>query len=146
MNATIYGRISRDAELKDTNSGVQVARFGVALNLYKNGERSVTWVDATAFGKQAESLTPYLTKGSAVALAGDLALKTFDSRDGGSKTILEMSVNSISLLGAGGQEQTKPVARPAQNANTNTRTASRGGYQARPAPVREPGEDEDIGF
>jgi single-strand DNA-binding protein len=108
MNSTVFGRIGKDAELRETNGGTQVANFSVALNVYNKpgDDKRTTWVNATIFGKQAESLTQYLTKGTAVALSGDLVLRRYEGRDG-SGTRLDMAVNSVALLG-GGQ---KPAAK-----------------------------------
>ena len=113
MNSTIFGRIGRDAELRQTSTGMQIANFSVVLNVYNKDGNKVTWVNAAVFGKQAESLAPYLTKGTTVALSGDLILQEYESRDGGTKTSLNMQVNSVSLLG-GGQREEKPQ-RPQQN-------------------------------
>lgn len=108
MNSTIFGRIGRDAELKHTQNGLALARFSVALNVYsKEKDSQATWVQATIFGNMAESLVEYLTKGTAVALSGDLKLREYES-DNGSGVSLDMAVNSVALLGGGSSEE-KPA-------------------------------------
>lgn len=154
MNSTIFGRIGKDAELRQTSTGISVAQFSVALNVYqKGGESKVTWVRAAVFGNQADSLAQYLVKGTTVALSGDLTLREYDARDGGRQTSLDMNVNAVSLLG-GGQKQEQPAAqaaRPAQRpaarpqARPTQRPAAR---PASPQDAEEPYEatDEDVGF
>lgn len=136
-NAQIHGFISRDAELRTTAGGTSVSNFGVALKCYvKDGENDVTWVGATVFGKQAEALTKYLTKGTFVVLSGDLKLRTFDSeRDGGPKTVLEIAVNNLSLGG-----KSSSTAQSA-NAPQAKKASVAGGYRA---PVDT--DEEDIPF
>jgi single-strand DNA-binding protein len=143
MNATIFGRVGKDAELKESQSGTVYARFSVALNVYDKQERLVTWVHATLFGKMAESLAEYITKGSAIALTGDLKLREYDGGDG-VKTTLDMNVQSVALLGGGTQtDQAKPATRPAQKTAAASAGAAKGGYK-KPAPAEI--HDEDISF
>jgi single-strand DNA-binding protein len=142
MNATIFGRIGRDAELKETQSDTMIARVSVALNVYSKQERETTWVNATLFGKQAETLAQYLTKGSSVAMTGDLKLREFEG-DSGTRTVLDMNVQAVALLGAGnGQsEQAKPAARPAQ-VKAASAGATKGGYRKPAAAEQAEAEDE----
>lgn len=73
---TVTGNLTRDAELRTTNSGMAIATLRLAVNdrRKENGD----WVDApnyfsvTLFGKRAESLVRYLTKGTKVAVDGKL--------------------------------------------------------------------------
>lgn len=56
--------LSRDAELKQTNGGEPYANLSLAVS-YRNGkERETQWISATLWGKQADALQAYLTKGS----------------------------------------------------------------------------------
>jgi single-strand DNA-binding protein len=113
-NATITGRVGRDAEIKESASGSKYAKFSLALDNYnsKTGQKGVVWVEATIFGKQAEIKAPYLLKGTPVVLAGELSTWESNSdRDGGSKTIIQMSGESVTLF-------------PAAQNNTRTRAAS----------------------
>lgn len=147
MNATIFGRVGRDAELKETQSGTMIARVSVALNVYDKKERLTTWVNATLFGKQAETLAQYLTKGSSVAITGDLKLREYEG-DNGVRTVLDMNVQAVALLGAGSGEQTeqaRPTARAASAGARPAASTSKGGYKpaARPATAQSEPEDED---
>ena len=75
--AVLVGRLTRDAELKYTNSGQAVCHFAVATSSrVKKGDQ---WVDESSFwdvdlwGKRAESVNQYLTKGKLVAVQGDIS-------------------------------------------------------------------------
>ena len=152
MNATIFGRVGRDAEIRQTTGGTSVAGFSVALNVYaKDGQSKVTWVSASIFGKQAESLAAYLVKGTAVALSGDLNLRQYDDqRDGGTKTSLDMNVQTVALLGGGQKEQPAAPARQAQApARRPAPPVSRPAQRPQPPQAQAPDDgnyDEEVGF
>lgn len=154
MNATIFGRVGKDAELKESQSGTMLARVSVALSVYDKQERLTTWVNATLFGKLAESLAQYLTKGSSVAMTGDLKLREYESNEG-VRTVLDMNVQAVALLGAGsGQsEAAKPAARTAASSNRAAAPAgNKGGYRKPAAPAAARNDqapemsDDDIPF
>ena len=160
MNATVFGRIGQDAVLRKTSDGTSIAGFSVALRVYK--KENPTWVKASLFGAQADSLAPYLTTGTTVALSGDLSLRKYeDNRDGGSGVSLDMNVNSVALLGGGQKEQsaaTRPAPAPAPARRPappqpQTRPAQRPplppqrSVQAAPAQPPDDGNyDEEVGF
>jgi len=105
--AVLVGRLTRDAELKYTNSGQPVCHFSVATgNRRKKGDQ---WVDETSFwdvdlwGKQAETLNQYLTKGKLVAVEGTMRQDRWE-QDGQARLKVIVNANSVQLLG-GGQGQ-----------------------------------------
>ena len=82
----IYGNLTRDPEMKALPSGMQVCSFSVATNRSYNdrdGKRqeAVEYHNITAFGKQAEVISKYLTKGSGVYLEGRLQTNSWE-KDG----------------------------------------------------------------
>lgn len=94
-------RLGRDAELRSLSDGTAVAGLSLAYNYGKadqSGNRPTTWIDASLFGKQAESLAPYLLKGTVheFTLEG-LHIQTFDKRDGGQGTKIAARVLSVEL-------------------------------------------------
>ena len=80
----ISGNLSRDAELRTTQSGMSILDFGVAVNDRRKNQQTGEWedcpnfVDCTVFGARAEKLQPYLTKGSKVALEGKLRYSSWE--------------------------------------------------------------------
>ena len=93
--ATLTGlfTLGRDAETRVTGSGTTVVQLAVAYNYGRKGDdgkKPSQWVRASMFGKQAEALIPYLTKGKQVSLViRDLHIATFQKQDGSTGTSLE---------------------------------------------------------
>ena len=81
----ISGNLTRDAELRTTQSGMSILDFGVAVNDRRKNQQTGEWedypnfVDCTVFGTRAEKLQPFLTKGSKVALEGKLRYSSWES-------------------------------------------------------------------
>ena len=88
---TIAGTVGKDAELKQTQSGDSVTSFGVAVN---DRKKETTWFDVTVWGKRAEALAQYITKGSKITVMGDL-----QTREHNGKTYLQVSALDVALQG-----------------------------------------------
>lgn len=102
--AVLVGRLTRDAELKYTNSGQAVCHFSVATSSRrKKGDQ---WVDEASFwdidlwGKQGESINQYLTKGKLVAVEGSMRQDRWE-QDGQSRMKVIVNANTVQLLGSG---------------------------------------------
>lgn len=115
MKAFGLARIGRDAEIRHTAGGDAVASLSLAFTYGRKGEdgkRPTQWVDASIWGKRAESLAQYLTKGSLVAVTlEDVAIQTFNKSDGSVGTKLAGRVIDIELAG-GNQSAAAPAAPP----------------------------------
>src|SRR5436309_3531931 len=86
----LMGNLTRDPQLKYLPSQTAVAEFGVACNRKfrtAQGEdrEEVTFVDVTAFGKQAEVINQYMTKGKPIFIEGRLKYDTWEDKNGGGK-------------------------------------------------------------
>lgn len=98
----LVGRLTRDAELKYTNSGMAVCRFTIANNKRKNSGDG--WTDVARFfdiviwGKQGETLIQYLKKGKQVAIQGELEQDRWE-QEGKSRSKVEINAISVQLLG-----------------------------------------------
>ena len=114
---TIAGTIGKDAELRHTQSGDQVAGFSVAVDNGKDksgNKRDATWYDCSLWGKRGEALCQYLTKGTRVAITGRPG-----AREHNGKIYLQCNVDQITLLGGGqdrqqGNQQSDGYGAPAQ--------------------------------
>ena len=95
------GRVTRDSELRFTPGGTPVVDIGLCSNRSwsKDGERteSPTFLDVTLWGKQAEVLTQYLTKGTFIMVEGRLELDTWDAEDGSKRSKLRVVANQVNL-------------------------------------------------
>ena len=109
-------RIGRDADLRSTSGGDQVASLSLAFSYGRKGQdgkRPTQWVDGAIWGKRAEALAPYLTKGTLVAVTlEDVHIETFKKSDGTEGTKLAGRVTEIDLAG-GGERQAAPAPAPA---------------------------------
>lgn len=102
--AVVVGRLTRDAELKYTNSGQAICAFTVATNSrVKKGDQ---WIDESSYwdvdlwGKKAESVNQYLTKGKLVAVEGDMRQDKWE-KDGVQRMKVRINANDVQLLGSG---------------------------------------------
>ena len=93
---TIVGRIGRDAEVKQTH-GDPVCNFSVAENIGYGDNQKTQWWDCALWGKRAEKLAQYLTKGTAVTVIGNPELQEFTKRDGGNGAKLTCRVIDVVL-------------------------------------------------
>lgn len=96
---TIAGTIVRDAELRTTQGGEKVLSFTVVVDRGKDRDgnrRDGGFYDASLWGKRAESLHQYLTKGTRVCITGRPSARVHEG-----KAYLQCSVNELTLLGGG---------------------------------------------
>ena len=98
---TVVGNLTRDPELRYTNSGMQVTSFGLAVNYRRQNRQTGEWdeetsfIDVTCFGGLAENVAESLTKGSRALVTGRLQVRTYDRRDGGQGTAVEVIADEI---------------------------------------------------
>ena len=116
----LVGNLTRDPELRQAKS--PIASFGVAINRKwrsESGEQKeeVTFVDVTAFGKQAETVAQYFRKGSSILIEGRLRTESWE-KDGQKKSKLGVVLEQFSFLdkAEGGQATAaRPAGKPAPN-------------------------------
>lgn len=102
---TIAGNISKDAEVRYTQSGDPVCNFSVADNQGKDRE-AIFWATGL-YGKRAESLSKYLTKGQAVTITGNVSTNKYTDKNGIERIGYNIRVNDIALQG-GRKEESAP--------------------------------------
>lgn len=99
----ISGNLTRDSELRATAGGVQVLRFGVAVNDRRRNPESGEWedypnfVECVMFGARAEAVGRYLLKGTKVAIEGKLRYSSWE-KDGQRRSKLEVIVDEIEFM------------------------------------------------
>ena len=98
----LVGRLTRDSELKYTKSGMPIARFSVAVNRSrKQGEEwvdEVSYFDIDFWGKGAEAVNRYLTKGQQVGVEGELMQDRWE-QDGQARSKVVVNASNVRLLG-----------------------------------------------
>lgn len=97
----LVGRLTRDPELRNTNTGNSVCSFTLAVdNRQKNpdGSKSASFIPCVVFSQQAENVTQFVKKGSLVGVEGRLAQRSYDRRDGTKATVIEVICDSVQFL------------------------------------------------
>jgi single-strand DNA-binding protein len=99
----LIGNLGNNPEIKQLANGKKMARFSIATNeVYKNdkGERitETQWHKLIAWGKTADIIEKYVTKGTEVAIDGKLTNNSYTDKDGIKKYITEIVVNEVLLL------------------------------------------------
>jgi len=103
----LVGNLGRDAELRYTPGGAAVATLNMATTEVwndKSGQKQekTEWHRVIFWGKVAESLTEYLTKGKQVYVEGRLETRQWNDKDGNKRYTTEIKGDKIVLLGGGG--------------------------------------------
>lgn len=123
MNIVIIkGRLTRDPEVKYTQSGTATCRLTVAVDRYsKDQENQADFISCTAFGKSAENIGKYFGKGSEIAVRGSIKTGSYE-KDGRKIYTTEVWVEGFEFCGSKAQSQTSapaaaaPAPAPAQYA------------------------------
>jgi single-strand DNA-binding protein len=100
----LIGNLGQNPEIKTLDGGKKMAKFNIATNeIYRNanGEKitETQWHNLVAWGKLAEIIEKYITKGSEVAVEGKLTYRTYNDKDGNKKYFTEIQVNELLMLG-----------------------------------------------
>ncbi|MBL9150826.1 MAG: single-stranded DNA-binding protein [Phycisphaerae bacterium] len=100
----LLGNLTRDVELKQIPSGQSVAQIGIAVNRRwrtKEGEdrEEVTYVDCEAWGRQAEVIAQYMSKGKPIFIDGRLKLDTWEDKEGKKQSKLRVVIEEFQFVG-----------------------------------------------
>lgn len=100
----LVGNLTRDPEVRVTPSGLSICKIGLAVNRrYRdkdgNDREEATYVDIDSFGKQAEVLGKYLSKGRPLFVEGRLQLDTWESQSGEKRSKLKVVLENFQFLG-----------------------------------------------
>ena len=104
MNKVILmGRLTRDVELRQTPSGVSVARFSIAVNrrfASKDAQQTADFINCVAWRQTGEFISRYFHKGSMIAVVGSLQSRSWDDKDGRRQFSTEVSVDEAYFTGS----------------------------------------------
>lgn len=115
VNKCIFvGNLGRDAELRCTPGGAAVATLNLACSEVwndKSGQRQerIEWVRVVLWGRIAESLNEYLTKGKQIYVEGRLQTRQWDDKDGNKRYTTEIRGDRVVLLGGGAAKAEQPA-------------------------------------
>ena len=135
----LTGNLTRDPELRRTQSGMAILSFGIAVNDRRKNNQTGEWedyanfIDCTMFGSRAEGVANYLAKGNKVGVEGKLRYSSWE-RDGQKRSKIEVIVDELEFLTprnsqGGGSYQ-----------GNGGYQGNAGGYQQQPAPAPAPAQ------
>lgn len=144
INATVFGRLTRDPEVKTSQGGSTYVNFSVAVNHGKDlqtGQDKVTFVELTAYGKTGEIVAQKLRKSARVLVSAELELNKWTAQNGATGATLRGNVRSVDIIDwpENAQQTTAPApggygVQPQYGA-----PPVQGGYQAPPQQAPMPG-------
>ena len=119
----IMGRLTRDPELRYTQSNVPVASFTLAVDRdFKgnSGEKETDFIDVVAWRNTAEFVSKYFAKGRAAVVAGRLQIRNWTDNDGNKRKAAEVVADSVYFADSkSGTSATIPAAYPDTGYNTD---------------------------
>ena len=114
MNEVVLiGRLTKDIEIRSTQTGKPVAAFSLAVDR-RGKDAGADFISCVAWNQTAEAMNRYLRKGSKIAVVGRLHTRTYDGRDG-KRYVTEVIVNEVDFLDTKSDTNTdsKPDTKPA---------------------------------
>ena len=129
----LMGRLTRDPELRRTQSGTSVASFSLAVERdfkSQSGEKETDFIDIVAWRNTADFVSKYFTKGRMAVVEGRLQMRDWTDKDGGKRRSAEVIADHV-YFGDSKREDTSGAS---------------GGYQVagRPVDVRSDGEFDEV--
>lgn len=131
---TIIGNLTRDPELRTTQSGLSVCSFTVAVNRRRSQNNEADYFRITVWRELAEICQKYLAKGRKVAVCGPVAVSTYTANDGSTRATLEVTADEVEFL------------TPREDASYPAHSAQKPDAPAQPDPGFEEVDDNDLPF
>ena len=97
----LIGNLTRDPELSETNSGIPVCRFAIAVNRRfssQNGEQQTDFFNVTAWRNLAETVARYTRKGNKVAVVGSIQIRNVEDNSGQRRTYVDIVADDVEFL------------------------------------------------
>lgn len=122
-NVVLVGRITKDIDLRMSESGKAYTNFTLAVNRAfkgQDGQQQADFISCKTFNKQAENLARYCGKGSLIAVVGNIQVSNFQGKDGNTIYRTEVIANNIQFLDTrnqGQQQQQQPTNNNFNNFN-----------------------------
>lgn len=124
INRTVLvGRLTRDPELRYTNSGAAVTTFNLAVNRQftnQNGEREADFISCVIWRKAAENFANFTHKGSLVGIDGRIQTRNYENNQGTRVYVTEVVADNFSLLESRSESENR------QNRNGNSQNNNNG--------------------
>ena len=93
----LMGRLTRDPEMRHTNSGTPVTTFSIAIDNGYGDNKRTDFVNCLAWNKTAEFVTKYFTKGKMIIVIGRITTRSWETQDGKRAYATEVVANEVSF-------------------------------------------------
>jgi single-strand DNA-binding protein len=98
-NVILMGRLCSDVELKTTTSGKSVANFRIAVDRAYSKDKQADFITIVAWEKTADFISKYFSKGSMIALRGEIQTRNYEDSNGNKRTATEVIAREVSFCG-----------------------------------------------
>ena len=95
--AILMGRLTRDPELRHTNSGTPVCSFSIAINNGYGENAQTDFVNCVAWNKTAEFVSKYFAKGRMIIVTGRISSRSWEGSDGKKNYVTEVVANEVAF-------------------------------------------------
>jgi len=95
--AILMGRLTRDPEIRHTNSGTAVCSFSIAINNGYGENQTTDFINCVAWNKQAEFIERNFSKGKMIIVVGRIQTRTWEGTDGKKNYVTEVIANEVSF-------------------------------------------------
>lgn len=109
----LIGNLTKDPEMRSTQSGVAVCNFTIAVNRrFKNanGQQETDYLNIIVWRQLAELCSKYLAKGRKVAVTGSIQTRTYEAKDGSKRTAWDIVADEVEFLTTQNQQSSTPSA------------------------------------
>lgn len=145
-NAVLMGRLTRDPDLRTTQSGRNVCSFTIAVDrsfVRQGEERQADFIPCVAWGSTADFISRFFHKGSMIAVTGRIQTRSYDDNNGNKRNVTEIVVNEASFTGSKSETNTGASG----SDSPRTQNAPAPAYQtADAADFEEITDDDDLPF
>ena len=112
--AILIGRLTADPELKQTQNGISVCSFSIAVDRRFSGrdsERKTDFINITSWRQQAEFVCRYFHKGDVIGIEGSIQTRNYEDKNGSKRTAVEVVTDNVFFTGS----KSHPTAAGANN-------------------------------
>lgn len=111
----MIGNMTKDPELSETNSGVAVCRFSIAVNRRRasaEAEQQTDFFNVTAWRVLAETISRYCKKGNKIAVTGQIQIRQYEDREGAKKTAVDVVAEEVEFLSPKSNDEARTAEEP----------------------------------
>ena len=146
----VIGNVSKEPELRTTQSGLSVCTFSVAVNRRKTqeGQPEADFFRVTAWRQLGENCAKYLSKGRKVCVVGPVSVSTYKAQDGSTRASMEVTADDVEFLTPKGEDTAAgPRSTKGKDAEEKYRAEERDAIQNEGKYVNvTPEDEEDLPF